>query len=102
MSIEVYAFEDVQGTQFGDWTTQDIAEARAYAAEHHLRIIAHVYEWAESEMAEDFTDGPTCPECEQARMYEDDHVWICSNCSYETSEPQDDAEDVAQMVKEEQ
>lgn len=27
-----------------------------------------------------------CPECEEARMRMDDHVWICPNCDYETSE----------------
>jgi hypothetical protein len=34
-------------------------------------------------------ESKLCPECESAQMHEDDHVWICSGCGYETSEPDD-------------
>lgn len=41
----------------------------------------------------------TCPECEKAEMREDDHVYICPNCDYETSEPDDDDERTSKTAK---
>lgn len=54
-SIEVYAFEDEAGAEQG-FTTQDPDEARAFASKYHYRWIAHTYEWADSELVEDYTE----------------------------------------------
>ena len=54
--IEVYAFEDANGVE-QTWTTQSIEEAHAHARRYRYRIIAHVYEWADSEVVEDYTPG---------------------------------------------
>ena len=29
----------------------------------------------------------TCPNCGDVAMFEDDHVWICESCDYETDDP---------------
>ena len=56
MNIEVYTFEDANGDPFNEtWSTQDIEEARRYAKEHQLKIIARIYEYADSEVVEDHT-----------------------------------------------
>ena len=34
-----------------------------------------------------------CPECEEAEIHEDDHVWICPLCGYETTQPKEDEGD---------
>ena len=52
--ISLYGFEDADGTP-DTFTTQDLAEARERAAKYGLRLIAHTYEWTESEMIEDHT-----------------------------------------------
>lgn len=54
MQIEVYTFEDANGTEQG-FKTQDIEEARRYARTYHLRLIANTLEWADSELVEDNT-----------------------------------------------
>jgi len=56
MSVEIYTFEDADGNSFTDWETQDMGEARAFAQEHQLRLIANTYEWSDSEMIEDYTE----------------------------------------------
>lgn len=57
--IEVYAFENADGTEFGSYTTQDRREAQSYAQQHGLRVIAHTFEWSGSEPVSewDYTDG---------------------------------------------
>lgn len=55
MTIEVYAFEDREGNSVTEWTTQDIDEARAYAREHRCRLIARQFEYADSELVEDYS-----------------------------------------------
>lgn len=55
-TIEVYAFEDADGHEFGGFTTTDVAEAREYAMRHGLRIIALVYEFEDSAVIEDYTE----------------------------------------------
>lgn len=54
--IEVYAFEDAHGTE-QTFTTQDPGQAREHARQHELRVIAHTYQWTDSEPvpAWDFT-----------------------------------------------
>ena len=37
----------------------------------------------------------TCPECESADLAEDDHVYVCPACGYETAEPDDSEGDHA-------
>lgn len=54
--IEVYAFENADGESATDWTTQDIDEAKTYAREHKFKLIARIYEYADSELVEDNTD----------------------------------------------
>lgn len=56
MTLTVYSFEDADGCESG-YTTQDYADAKRYAAEYRLRVIANEFEWAESEVVDDFT-GP--------------------------------------------
>lgn len=55
--IEVYAFEDSAGECASDWTTQDINEAKKFAAEHGYRLIARTYEYTDSELIEGYTDA---------------------------------------------
>lgn len=55
--VEVYTFEDAAGNEFGSYTTQDIREAREYARKYRLRIIARIFEYADSELVEDYTKG---------------------------------------------
>lgn len=56
MRLEVYVFEDADGNEFGTFTTQNIEEAKQYARGNKLRIIARVFEYADSEMVEDYTE----------------------------------------------
>lgn len=55
-TIEVYAFEDKDGESASDWTTQDVREAREFAAQHRYKLIARQYEYTDSELVEDFTE----------------------------------------------
>jgi hypothetical protein len=53
MTIEVYSFEDADGTEQG-YTTQDYSEAKRYAQEYRLLIIANTFEWSEAEPVDDY------------------------------------------------
>jgi magnesium-transporting ATPase (P-type) len=53
--IEIYTFEDADGNPATDWHTQDYSEAHDHAAAHGYRLIANTYQWADSELIEDFT-----------------------------------------------
>lgn len=55
--------------------------ARGFCPEGHGWVVA---EWGAPVI---------CPECETGVMVEDDHVWICAVCGYETSEPEDEEEE---------
>lgn len=52
-TIELYSFEDADGTEQG-FTTRDIREAREFAQKHGYRIIANIFEFSDSEMIEDY------------------------------------------------
>ena len=54
--IERYLFEDSDGNEIG-WSTFDPTEAREYAQQHGYAMIAHTYEWSDSELVEDFRPG---------------------------------------------
>lgn len=54
MDIELYVFEDEEGT-LDTFTTLDADEARNYAQRNNRRWIAQTYEYADSEVVEDFT-----------------------------------------------
>ena len=60
-TIEKYGFETAEGNAWGDYTTFSIDEARVYARENGLRIVAYVFAFSESEVIEDHTD---CEEIE--------------------------------------
>lgn len=47
-TLTLYTFEDADGREYGTFTTQDYAEAKGYAAEQKLRLIANEYEWSEA------------------------------------------------------
>jgi hypothetical protein len=53
MTIEVYAFEGADGEEH-DWTTQDYGEAKAYAQQHRLALIARQFDYTDSELVEDY------------------------------------------------
>lgn len=55
MTIEVYTFENADGDEWGFFTTQELEEARSYARENKLRLIANTFEWTDSELLEDHT-----------------------------------------------
>lgn len=55
MTITVYSFEDKNGLDMG-WTTQDYREAKQHAQEFRLRVIANEFEFADSELVDDFTE----------------------------------------------
>jgi hypothetical protein len=54
-TITVYTFRDADNQEYGTYSTQDYAAAKAYAAEYRLRIIANEFEWADSEDLDDYT-----------------------------------------------
>lgn len=54
MTIEVYTFETDGDAPASDYRTQDINEARQYARQHRFSLIANQYEWADSELLEDY------------------------------------------------
>jgi len=54
-SLYVYTFEDGDGNSFGSWSTSDYEEAKGYAMENRYRVIANRYDWADSEVVNDFT-----------------------------------------------
>lgn len=53
-NVEVYGFEDADGTESG-FTTRDIEEARRYARSNNLKLIAYIFEFAATELVEDNT-----------------------------------------------
>lgn len=53
--IEVYTFEDAAGDEFGTFSTQEIDDARDYARDNGLRIIANKFCWVDSEVVADYT-----------------------------------------------
>lgn len=55
--ITVYAFEEGDDQSATDWTTFSITEAREYAQEHGYSMIARTYEYADSELVEDYRPG---------------------------------------------
>lgn len=54
MSIEVYAFEDADGAE-DTYTTLDPRDAEERAARYHLKVIARLYKYADSEVVWDYT-----------------------------------------------
>lgn len=54
--MHLYTFEDAEGHESG-YSTTDYRDAKDYAIRGQLRIIDNTYEWADSEVAEDFTSG---------------------------------------------
>lgn len=56
MDIAVYTFEDRDGNEQG-WQTQDYHEAETWASKNAMRVIENTYEWADSELVDDFTGG---------------------------------------------
>jgi rubredoxin len=64
MEIEVYTFKDKDGQEFGTYFTQDIEEAKEYARDNKLRVIANTFVWDDSEEIEDYTEvGHIWMEC---------------------------------------
>ena len=55
-NLELYSFEDANGSERGYWTT-DAVRAREYAQQNGLRWIANIYEWTDSELVQDYTEG---------------------------------------------
>jgi hypothetical protein len=47
-TLELYSFEDADGNESGTFTTREIEEAKQYAQDNGLRVIANVYEWSEA------------------------------------------------------
>lgn len=60
-TIEVYTFEDADGNPDGEWTTQSAREAQEHARKYGLRVVARIFEYADSEVAWDYT-AVTTPE----------------------------------------
>ena len=54
MGIRVYTFEQKDGTK-PEFTTQDPNEAKKYAQDNGLKMIANDYEFSDSELVEDYT-----------------------------------------------
>lgn len=54
MTIEVYSFEDANGTEFGSFTTTSPDEAKRYAASNRLRVRANTYEYTDSEIVNEW------------------------------------------------
>lgn len=56
--MEVYTFENADGVS-DNYSTQNPTEARERGERYGLRVIANIYEWADSEMVWDFTNEST-------------------------------------------
>jgi hypothetical protein len=52
-SVELYTFEDEDGTETG-YSTFSAQEAKEHGRKYHLRVIANDYEWQDSEVAWDY------------------------------------------------
>lgn len=61
MDLTVYTFEDANGAA-DSWTTMEYDDAKRYAYQWNLRIIANTYEWSDSEPLEDYTQSDDSPE----------------------------------------
>jgi hypothetical protein len=61
MDITVYTFEAEGDTPFGEYRTQDYEEAKAYARQYGLVIVANTFEWVESERLDDYRDEDAPP-----------------------------------------
>lgn len=57
-TVTVYGFEDAEGTP-DSFTTFDAIAARERAQQYRLKLIAYEYEYADSELIEDFTVNQT-------------------------------------------
>lgn len=85
MSIERYTCESGKGVR-EDWDTEDIDDAREFAQEHHMRLIALIYQFSDSEMIEDYTMYDKCKFCETEVDTRGDDVhkhedgWVCEEC----------------------
>lgn len=55
--IIVYAFESEGDKPASDYRTQSIDEARSVAKSNGWSIVANEYEWADSELVEDYRPG---------------------------------------------
>jgi hypothetical protein len=52
--LTLYSFEDAEGNE-DTYTTMDPNEAREFARENRLKMIAQTYEYSDSVVVEDFT-----------------------------------------------
>lgn len=55
-TITVFTFEDERGVE-DSFSTQNPIEARDRGRMYRKKVIAHEYEWSDSELAWDFTPG---------------------------------------------
>ena len=58
MQLTVYTFDDESGPDANGWSTQDYDEAKRYAQDRNLQIIANNYEFVDSEPLEDYRFTP--------------------------------------------
>ena len=57
MDVIVYTFEDSDRNEVsGGFYTQNYAEAKAYGLSVGCRVIANTFQWADSEIVDDFTE----------------------------------------------
>lgn len=61
LQVTVYTVEAKEGSAQtpypeSEFHTQDYEEAQAYAQERKLRVIGNEYEWADSELLDDYTE----------------------------------------------
>lgn len=74
-TITVYSFENAAGP-FGSFTTMDLDEAKEYARKGALKVIANEYEFADSELVEDYTDEA----CEHLHVKFHGDSSSCTDC----------------------
>jgi len=93
VTIEVYAFEDRNGESVSDFTTQDIAEARKFAAGLRCVLVARQYEYTDSEVVEDYSEEPVkCLLCGESFPPDElDEDQFCPACVAEIDEAIDRA-----------
>jgi len=53
-TVTLYGFEDASGAE-DTYTTFDYNEATVRARKYNLRLIAHEYQWEDSEVIADYT-----------------------------------------------
>lgn len=93
-SIEVYAFEDADGNP-DEFTTMDAREAKSYAIANNRKWIARQYEYADSELVEDYT------ETDDDEINPDDPPVEATECRYCLKYIPRDREDVSPFCSEE-